>query len=127
MKKDLRLKVLNKCNGNCAYCGTPLDNRFHVDHKIPVKRISTWVDGKFKPTGKMENPELDVFENMLPACASCNICKSSFPLEYFREILEDKVNQLERESNYRIAKRFGLIKETPKKIVFYFEEKKHGN
>lgn len=121
MKKSLRLAVLNKCNSRCAYCGIVLDGKFHVDHLIPVRRIHTWDKGKFKATGKMENPELDTFDNMLPSCASCNIQKSSMPLEHFREVIQDKLTQLERESNYRTAKRYGLLKETPKDIVFYFE------
>lgn len=123
MKKELRQSVKNKCNGHCAYCGILLGDKFHVDHLIPVKRISTWENGKFKPTGKMENPEMDTFDNMLPSCASCNIIKSSLHLEVFREIIEDRLVQLERESNYRVAKRYGMIIEVPKKIVFYFEKK----
>lgn len=123
-KKEERLKILKKCNGRCAYCGEELGDKFHVDHLIPVKRISVWENGKFKATGKMENPEMDTYENKYPACASCNIAKSSLGLEHFREVVSNKLVQLERESNYRMAKRFGMIVEKPKKIVFYFEELK---
>lgn len=121
MKKEQREIVKNKYNGRCAYCGEELGIKFHIDHLIPVKRIYTWENGKFKPTGKMENPELDTIENMMPSCASCNIQKSSMPLEHFRDIIKDKLKQLERESNYRTAKRYGLVIEKPKEIVFYFE------
>lgn len=120
MNKQLREKVFMKYNGNCAYCGEAL-KKFHVDHLLPVRRISKWEDGKFKATGKMENPEFDTFDNMMPSCASCNISKSSMSLEHFREVVEDKLRQLERESNYRMAKRYGMITENPKKIIFYFE------
>ena len=124
-KKEQRQAVKEKCNGKCAYCETPLGEKFHVDHLIPVRRIHEYHPKRgFIPTGKMENPEMDCFENMLPSCASCNIAKSSMPLEHFREIVEDKLTQLERESNYRMAKRYGMIIEKPKKIVFYFEKLK---
>jgi len=120
-KKDRRALVKKKCSGKCAYCGEILGDKFHVDHLIPVQRIYEWKDGKHKATGKMKNPELDCFENMLPSCASCNIIKSSLSLEIFREIIEDRLVQLERESNYRVAKRYGMIIEVPKKIIFEFE------
>lgn len=120
-KKELRIAVKKKCNGKCAYCGDVLTDKFHVDHLLPVKRIFKWEDGKHKSTGKMENPELDCFENMLPSCASCNVIKSSLSLEIFREIIEDRLVQLERESSYRVAKRYGMIIEVPKKIIFEFE------
>ena len=123
MKKTERLAVLAKTDGHCAYCGTPLAGKFHVDHVEPVKREHTWKDGQFKPTGKLERPELDHIDNMLPACPSCNIAKSAMPLEHFRDLVADKLNQLELHANYRIAKRYGLLKETPpEKVVFYFEK-----
>ncbi len=121
MKKQERDIVKNKCNGRCAYCGEELGSKFHIDHLIPVKRIHTWQNGKFKYTGKMESPEFDTIANMLPSCSSCNIQKSSMELEHFRNIIKDKLKQLEREANYRIAKRYGMIIEKPKEIVFYFE------
>ena len=121
MKKADRQKVLEKCNGKCAYCGVDLNGKFHVDHLEPVRRISKWENGKFVPTGKMENPERDHIDNMLPSCASCNVVKGMMCLDDFRMTIRQKTEQLLRESNYRVALRYGLIEVKPKKIVFYFE------
>jgi len=123
-KKEQRQKVFEKFDGHCAYCGNPLANKFHVDHLIPVKRIFKWENGKHVTTNKMENPELDCFENMMPSCPPCNIAKSSLKLEAFRDIVADKLNMLKREANYRTALRYGLVIESPIEIVFHFEKAK---
>lgn len=123
-KKEQRQKVKEKCDGKCAYCGETLGDKFHVDHLEAVQRKSKYISGKgFVPTGEMRKPENDNFENLMPACVSCNIQKASLSLDVFREVIENKINVLNNNSTpYKIAKRYGLIEEKPKKIVFYFEE-----
>lgn len=109
-KKEQRLKVFNKYNGHCSYCGESITlSKFEVDHLVPILR-------------GYKDRDVDTFENKMPACMSCNRAKKSYKLEDWRMIIEGKVNELNRDSGvYRIAKRFGLVQETNIKIKFYFE------
>jgi 5-methylcytosine-specific restriction endonuclease McrA len=149
MKERDRIKA--KFGGKCAYCGEVLsDKGWHVDHKVPIGRnrkhipshyrhkvtkvkISynelphQWwkehehIEGKMVPDG-CSRPENDTFENKIPACASCNINKHGMSIEEFRQLIEGFINSLNlRMVQYKIAKRYGLIKETGNKVVFYFE------
>jgi len=72
---------------------------------------------------KMLNPERDTVENSMPSCHSCNITKSSMSLQDFREYIEQTVESLNknRYAAYKFAKRYGLIQETVKPVLFYFE------
>ena len=70
-------------------------------------------------------PERDTVENALPACASCNINKHGDSIEGFRATITKFVESLNNYSvQYKVAKRYGLIQETQKPVVFYFEQLK---
>ena len=114
-KKDERLFVFNKFNGRCAYCGSNLNlEYFHVDHVIPKRRYKYPHDCE---TGS------DSVENLFPSCSSCNSCKSDLSIEGFRYRIMDRLERLnEYSSEYRIAKRFGLVTEFPDDVIFYFEK-----
>ncbi len=80
-----------------------------------------YVNAKQVPDG-YEHPERMHIDNQMPACASCNINKHSMDLESFRELIKGFINSLNSYYvQYKIAKRYGLIVETIKPIVFYFE------
>lgn len=71
----------------------------------------------------MDFPERDNEANKYPACFSCNHYKSTYTIEQFREQLGLLVGRLnEHTTIYRIANRYGLIEETNKQVVFYFEK-----
>jgi hypothetical protein len=129
-KKKIRVNVYNKCNGHCAYCGVVISiGEMCIDHVEPIGRIRQFNLEKRKLvfTGKVLKPENDHIDNMLPSCHSCNSYKSSFNLEKFRtELLQQQRRLNEHSCNYRIAKRFGLIKENPNHIHFYFEKDKQN-
>lgn len=122
-----REKILNKFGGHCAYCGCELGKHWHADHLEPVGRylVSIGFD-KEKWESIYEERQgrpNDKFENMMPACASCNLYKSTYNLETFRQQIGLLVERLNRTyTQYKISKRFGLIVETPKPIIFYFEQ-----
>lgn len=70
----------------------------------------------------MSKPLLDVPENMMPACPPCNIDKHCMSMEGWRLKLSRTLGVLSRNNpTYRHAVRFGLVAETDKPIVFYFE------
>lgn len=113
-----RKKIWDKSNGHCWYCGVKLgESGWHVDHFEPVVRHLI--------TGEHLYPERDTIDNKVPACASCNINKNSYPLESWRSMIENFIVSLNRDSTqYKLAKRFGLVEETGLKVKFWFEENK---
>ena len=122
-KKQEREIIFNKCNGKCAYCGTKLEKGWHVDELLPVRRNYEWDSFQCRMVYiDMLHPERLTLDNQMPACPSCNINKHSNSLEWFRDLISNFTNSLnERSTQYKIAKRYGLISETPKPVVFYFE------
>jgi len=112
--KTNRQKVFDKYGGKCSYCGCDLVKGWHVDHFEPIVR--DWVNGG------CERPENNNEANYMPSCASCNIMKSSLSLESSRALVSGFVNSLNLYSTqYKITKRYGLVTEIDKPIVFYFE------
>uniref|UniRef100_UPI003F5084CE HNH endonuclease n=1 Tax=Caballeronia sp. LjRoot34 TaxID=3342325 RepID=UPI003F5084CE len=105
-------------DGRCAYCGEPLADRWHADHVEPVMRgVGSYWSGL--PAARMENHRID---NMMPACAPCNISKATFSIDQWRLIIAGHVAVLDRnQPTYRLAKKYGLISETKKPVEFYFE------
>ena len=114
MTKKERELIFNKYNGKCAYCGCELKKGFHVDHIEPIVR--NWLNGT------CEKPENENLENYNPSCPSCNIQKNSYTLEQFRENIKQFVNSLNKYSTqYKFAKKYGLISENEIEVKFYFE------
>jgi len=126
MKKAIRLQVLNKLKGKCGYCGDELNGVFQVDHIIPkqdfnrhVLYFQSWVPKFLK---HLILGDVNHIDNLMPACRVCNNRKSSMHLELFRSELQDQLKRAsENSANYRMAKKYGQVVETPKPIVFYFE------
>ena len=114
MTKKERELIFEKYNGKCAYCGCELKKGWHVDHLEPIVR--NWRNGT------CEKPENENLENYNPSCASCNIQKNSYTLEQFRENIKQFVNSLNQYSTqYKFAKKYGLVKEIEIEVKFYFE------
>ena len=112
-KKDREL-IFNKYGEKCAYCGCNLQKGWHIDHLEPIVR--NWKNGT------CEKPENEKLENYNPSCPSCNIQKNSYTLEQFRENIKQFVNSLNKYSTqYKFAKKYGLVKETEIEVKFYFE------
>lgn len=129
MNKKDRQKIFDKYDGKCAYCGDPLIRGWHVDEIKPVMRNHNWNSKKRKweidKDKPMRYPERMTIDNQNPACASCNINKHTMSLEEFRTAIKAFMKHLnERSTQYKIAKRYGLLVETEIEVKFYFE--KHG-
>lgn len=117
-KQEERQIVYNKFKGHCAYCGELLTSGWHIDHIKPVQR--------YKRLGNsvvMYRSERDTLENKFPSCASCNINKHGMSIEQFRFQIERFIHSLNTNiTQYKIAKRYGLVIETKIPVVFYFEK-----
>lgn len=147
-KKDRQL-IFDKYNGRCAYCGCELTKGWHVDEIEPVRRkyktvhahwknketgekvpilqeIMSRRDWDYVPTKKVIDgclyPENYSITNQNPSCASCNINKHELDIEQFRKLITGFMKHLnEINTQYKIAKRYGLIIETGINVKFYFE------
>lgn len=126
MKKKDREIIFNKFGGKCAYCGCELQKGWHVDEIEPVRRNHRWNQEKRRYELDKEtpftHPERMHIDNQFPSCASCNINKHSESLEEFRKSIAGYMKHLnEISTQYKIAKRYGLVVETDKPVKFYFE------
>ncbi|MBK8807800.1 MAG: hypothetical protein IPO21_14595 [Bacteroidales bacterium] len=97
----------------------------HIDHIIPKTFFIEHVRNKKRvPYFLTHLTESDVNhdDNLNPSCISCNKWKSAHDIETFRNEIYEQVRRLDIYSaNYRMAKKYGLIQETLKPIIFYFE------
>ena len=123
MKQERQI-VFDKYEGKCAYCGCELKKGWHVDHIEPIVRDFKYNKHKsrFEQAGTCRKPQNENLENYNPSCASCNIQKNSFSIEQFRNNIKQFVHSLNQYSTqYKFAKRYGLVTETNMDVKFYFE------
>jgi hypothetical protein len=121
LNKKQRAELKQKFGGKCAYCGVVLGDGWHADHVEPIYR------GYNTPSG-MANPHNERLDNYFPACKPCNLFKSVFSVEQFRNEISEQVDRARKYSvNFRTAERFGLVIENKKPVVFWFEEYSNGN
>ena len=124
LTKKQRKQVWDKSGGKCWYCGRTLPEKgWHADHFEPVIREADFIAGQFIPNGKVLRPENDNLANIVPACAPCNLFKTTFDVESFRQEIHAQIERARKTSvNFRTAERFGLIEAKPQKVVFWFEQ-----
>jgi len=131
LSKKQRQQIWDKSGGKCWYCGCDLPKKWwHVDHVEPIIRKGKYVreksdsscTHKYVSTGESTRPQHDKLENMVPSCASCNLFKATFDIEFFRQEIAAQIERVRKAgSGFRIAERFGLIETKPKPVVFWFE------
>lgn len=116
MKID-RQKVYEKFKGHCSYCGCNISMKeMQVDHFVSKRKYAMGT------ASKHTDKQMNDFDNLMPSCRYCNKWKNDFSIEQFRKEIGEQIRRLnEYSANYRFAKRYGLILEAPKPIVFYFE------
>ena len=115
LTKNQRRLVFSKSDGRCWYCGCGLpENGWHADHCNAV----------YRDADRLRKPQNDTLENIVPACAPCNLFKSVFSVEEFRAEIQQQVHRARKTSvNFRTAERFGMIETSCKPIRFWFEKK----
>ena len=107
LSKAERIQIYDKCNRRCAYCGYDLEYKdMQVDHANPLRCGGA-----------------DEMSNMIPACRSCNHYKATLTVEEYRKYIESIPDRLNRDSiPFAVGKRFGVVSENRKRVVFWFEE-----
>lgn len=126
IKIERRQLVYDKFKGHCAYCGDEIKYKdMQVDHIIPKQFFIYHIDGKVKVPKFLKHLKhwnVNHSDNLNPSCRKCNLLKDTFSLEKFRFVLSQQLKRAnEYSTNYRFAKKYGQVIETPKPIVFYFE------
>ena len=130
MNKKLREEVRLKYSGLCAYTGKPLDEKWQVDHILPVSH-GEWIR-KLK-NGEESYPHS--IENLLPALRIINHYKRCRDLEAWRKFLltlHERLKKLPRntyvpksirhkEYLLEVADAFGITTDNPFTGKFYFE------
>lgn len=124
--KKQRQIAYDKYNGRCGYCGDEIKIKdMQVDHIIAQMSFLMNVKNRFRVPHFLKHlteHDIDHIDNAMPACRICNKRKDTCDLELFRSELQDQAKRAAKTSaNYRMALKYGQIKETPKPIVFYFE------
>jgi hypothetical protein len=136
VKKDkyiLRNTVYEKFGGRCAYCGEAITLKsMQIDHIIPKSYFLTTITAMEANVPNFKCPkflihlkhtDVNHIDNLFPACKTCNSWKCVYSVESFRSELQRQVQILiTRSANYRMAKRYKLVLETPHEIEFYFEK-----
>lgn len=112
LSNKVREQIHNKYAGHCAYCGCEITcKEMQVDHIIP------------KYQEEIREINTDAMENYMPACRQCNFYKSTFSVEDFRERLTTvMIKNLQKNFNYRLAIKYGLVSEHISPVKFYFEQ-----
>lgn len=121
MKADRKF-IYDKFGGKCAYCGCDLKGKFQADHVIPQRNFRQHVMNNWRVPeflSHLEPQDCNHKDNMFPACGSCNKYKDTHCLETFRDELGKMRERLNLHStHYKISRRFGLIEEIQKPIIF---------
>lgn len=107
-----RAQVYAKYNGRCAYCGNAITmKQLRVDHFVP-----------FRKKTKANQNQIENIANYIPACHSCNYYKSSRSPASMKKDIQKLYQRLNKLFIYRLAKKYGLIQQTPHEIVFLFQQ-----
>jgi 5-methylcytosine-specific restriction endonuclease McrA len=113
MKKEDRIKVYEKFNGKCAYCGRDIEfKEMQVDHYYPQCN-----------TGYAKTFGIDInsFDNLMPSCRRCNHYKRAELPEHFRTQMKTLHKRLMKIYIVKVAIDYGIIELKPFNGVFYFE------
>ena len=124
--KAMRIKVYDKYDGHCAYCGKELKMKdMQVDHLTPIAHSCYGnVDYAMKARKMFDDGSINEIDNLMPSCRACNYYKDTATLEKFRErILTELEHTCRSTFQTRLAMQYGMIEYKPWNGKFYFETK----
>ena len=110
-----RIKVHEKYNGRCGYCGKMIAlKEMQVDHMIPKSALGYRSENTFE--------KIHSFENLMPSCRRCNHYKRADNVEQFRYSMKDLHKRLEKIYINNVAVDYKMIEIKPFDGIFYFEK-----
>ena len=113
INKSIREQVYQKYDGHCAYCGCEIEFKdMQCDHLLPV----------YRPQNVYK--DINNIDNLMPSCRQCNYYKNTFTLERFRQELKTLMERVRKPLIYRLASKYGMVKEGEWDGNFYFERLK---
>ncbi len=114
IKKSDRIKVHEKYNGHCAYCGKLIEYKdMQVDHIRPHRE---WLDAI------VEGENIDSLSNLNPSCKRCNHYKRSLNLEKFRNYIKTLHERISKDYIVKVGLDYGIVNITPFDGKFYYEK-----
>ena len=125
LPKTLRLKVYDKYNGHCAYCGREIKyEEMQVDHATAFAQSIYGTKESRDKVGKMiADDSINAIENLMPACRQCNFYKGGWDIENLRERIKDTLEHTCCSSfQSRLAMQYGILEFKPWDGKFYFEK-----
>lgn len=118
--KEKRIKVWNKFDKHCSYCGKDIELKdMQTDHAHPKalnRPIGRDTEGKFI------YPDIDAFDNLMPSCRRCNHYKRALTIEQFRSFMGYLHVRIREKYINKVAEDYGIITVKPFDGKFYFEK-----
>ena len=122
MKKEYRLKIYNKFNKKCCYCGNDLEYKnMQIDHLHPQCRSHYYQSDLMKKMYNLQDKTVDDFNNLMPSCRRCNHYKRSLTLEEFRERMKTIHERIADIYIVKVAIDYRIVKINKWNGKFYFE------
>ncbi len=123
ISKEKRMKVFNKYDGHCGYCGREIKySEFQVDHIIPQARAHAFKGKKTRQYYNAIGQTVHSFVNLMPSCRRCNHYKRTHSIEGFRTLMKTIHRRLAKVYIFKVATDYGIVKVEPFDGVFYFEK-----
>jgi len=121
MKKERRVRIWNKYDKHCAYCGKSIEYKdMQVDHFIPKCRAHI---GKHYH----DLPDINAETNLMPSCRRCNHYKRSYMPEGFRKLMMGLHGRVQEHYINKVAIDFGIMTVNVWNGKFFYEEFKKEN
>lgn len=108
-KKDERVKVYEKYNKCCGYCGKAIEvKEMQIDH--------------ISPKWSAKDTSVFHFDNLMPSCRRCNHYKREKNLEQFRDYMLTLHERVIDDYKNKVALDYGIITVKPFDGIFHFEK-----
>ncbi len=128
MKKTDRLKVYDKYNKKCAYCGNHIEyTDMQIDHLTPQRLAHQYRcddKGYSRLFYGLTGDSIESFENLMPSCRRCNHYKRAYTLEEFRTLMKSLHKRVSKIYINKVAIDYNIITLKPFYGKFYFEQAK---
>jgi len=125
--KPNRQKVYAKYDGKCGYCGHELRyDEMQIDHIIPKHQFNK---GHVGPEYSVPDflrhltkTDANHFDNLMPACHTCNFYKGTETLYQFAESIRTIPDRMHKFGIIALGIRHGKIQGNTIPVIFYFEK-----